>query len=223
MKLKLLSFWSLTLKMLHNASKAVAVGSDQHPFPLFDLRNNLFVPEGQCSGDGVLQTLTAGELVLSQVGIAAVLQKKFLQSVHRTHINNTAFVSRRCHLADGLVEVMVLIHGWRRSVKGASPDLDLGFSVFSCSLRLIQPGQAAVVALIEAPGPVDRQPHLVDAVQDEPQSADGPLQDGGVANIKLIAGVWCGAETGDKKKVGKYMLDKDNIQTRPNCVLQSIQ
>lgn len=85
---------------------------------------------------------------------------------------------------------MVLIHGWRRSVKGASPDLDLGFSVFSCSLCLIQPGQAAVVALIEAPGPVDRQPHLVDAVQDEPQSADGPLQDGGVANIKLIAGVW---------------------------------
>lgn len=120
-----------------------------------------------------------------------------MQSVHRAHINNTAFVPRRCHLADGLVEVMVLIHGRGRNVKGASPDLDLGFSVFSCSLRLIQPGQAAIVALIEAPGPVDRQPHLVDAVQDEPQGADGPFQDGGVANIKLITGVWCRAEKGD--------------------------
>lgn len=75
---KLLSFCSLTFEMLHDASKAVAVGSDQHPLSLFDLRNNLLIPEGQRSGDGVLQTLTAGELVLSQVGIAAVLQRKVL-------------------------------------------------------------------------------------------------------------------------------------------------
>lgn len=65
--------------MLHDASQAVAVGSDQHPLPLFDLRNNLLIPEGQRSGDGVLQTLTAGELVLSQVSIAPVLQSKVLE------------------------------------------------------------------------------------------------------------------------------------------------
>lgn len=92
---------------------------------------------------------------------------------------------------------MVLIHGWRRNVKRASPDLDLSFSVLGRSLRLVQPRQAAVVALIQAPGPVDGQPHLVDAVQDEPQGADGPLQDGRVANIKLIASVWCGTDTGE--------------------------
>lgn len=78
MRLKRLSFWTLTLEMLHNASQAVAVGSDQHPLSLFDLRNNLLIPEGQCSSDGVLQTLTAGELVLSQVSIAAVLQRKIV-------------------------------------------------------------------------------------------------------------------------------------------------
>lgn len=76
--LKLSSFRSLTFEMLHDASQAVAVSSDQHPLPLFDLRNNLLVPEGQRSGDGVFQTLAAGELVLSQVSVAPVLQPKVL-------------------------------------------------------------------------------------------------------------------------------------------------
>lgn len=73
-----MSFWTLTLKVLHDASQAVAVGSNQHPLSLFDLRNNLLIPEGQRSGDGVLQALTAGELVLSQVSIAAVLQRNII-------------------------------------------------------------------------------------------------------------------------------------------------
>lgn len=79
------------------------------------------------------------------------------------------------HLADALVEVMPLIHGWGRNVKRAPPDLDLGLSVYSGCFSLVQASQAAVVALIEAPGPVDGQPHLVDAVQNKPQGADGPL------------------------------------------------
>lgn len=81
----------------------------------------------------------------------------------------------RCHLAYGLIEVMPLIHGWGWGVKRASPDLDLGLSVFSCCFSLVQPSQATVVALIEAPGPVDGQPHLVDAIQNKPQGADGSL------------------------------------------------
>lgn len=93
------------------------------------------------------------------------------------------------HLADGLIEVMPLIHGRGRSVKRAPPDLDLGLSVFSCCFGLIQPSQATIVALIEAPGPVNGQPHLVDAVQNKPQGADGPLKDRGVANIKFIASI----------------------------------
>lgn len=90
---------------------------------------------------------------------------------------------------------MPFIHRWGRSVKGAPPDLDLGLSVFSCCFSLVQPSQATVVALIEAPGPVDGQPHLVDAVQDKPQGADGPLEDRGVANIKFIASICRESET----------------------------
>lgn len=84
---------------------------------------------------------------------------------------------------------MALIHGWRWDVKRASPDLDLGFSMFGCRFGLVEARQTPVVALIEAPGPLDRQPHLVNALQDKPQSADGPLQHGRVANVKFIASV----------------------------------
>lgn len=67
---------SLTLKMLDDAPETVAMGSNQHPLSLFDLWNDLFVPEGQSPGNGVLETLTAGKLVLCQVGITPVLQQK---------------------------------------------------------------------------------------------------------------------------------------------------
>lgn len=94
-----------------------------------------------------------------------------------------------CHLAYTLIEVMFLIHGRGRNVERTPPDFDLGLSMFFCRLSFVQSSQAAVVTLIETPGPVHRQPHLVDAVQDKPQGADGPLQDRGVANIKFIAGI----------------------------------
>lgn len=84
---------------------------------------------------------------------------------------------------------MALIHGWGWDVKRAPPDLDLGFSMFGCCFGLVKACQTAVVALVEAPRTVDRQPHLVDALQNKPQSADGPLQDGGVANVKFIVSI----------------------------------
>ena len=57
------------------------------------------------------------------------------------------------------------------------------------------------MALIETPGPVDGQPHLVDAVQDKPQGADGPLQNRGVANVKFIASI-CGESGRGHEKDG---------------------
>lgn len=84
---------------------------------------------------------------------------------------------------------MRLIHGWGRNVKRAPPDLNLGLSMFRCCFGLVQPGKAAIVALVEAPGSVNGQPHLVNAVQNKPKGADGPLQNGGVANVKFIASI----------------------------------
>lgn len=62
--------------MLHNTPQAVAMGSNQHPLALFDLRNNLVIPERQGTGNGVLQALAGGQLVLAQVCITAVLWKE---------------------------------------------------------------------------------------------------------------------------------------------------
>ena len=44
--------------MLDDPPKAAAMGRNQDSLPLFDLGDNLFIPEGQCSGNGVLQALT---------------------------------------------------------------------------------------------------------------------------------------------------------------------
>lgn len=124
--------------MLHNASETVAVGGNQHPLSFFNLGNDLLIPEGQRPGDGVLQTLTAGELVLGQVGVTAVLQRKvFAINVGLAQILLHCQLSVRRHLAYGLVEGMPLIHGRGRNVKRASPDLDLGLSVFSCRFCLV--------------------------------------------------------------------------------------
>ena len=49
------------------------MGCNQHPFPLLDLGNYFFIPKGQGSGNSVLQTLTGGELIFSEVCVPAIL------------------------------------------------------------------------------------------------------------------------------------------------------
>lgn len=181
--------------MLHDAPQAVSMGSDQDSLSLLDLRNNLFVPERKSPGNGVLKAFTAGELVLCQISVTPVLsENKRVGNVSNisttradSYTSGSVFLGR--HLADFLIKGMLLIHGWWRNIKGAPPDLDLSFSVFGSCFSLVQARQATIVALIQPPGPVDGQPHLVDAVQNKPQGADGSLKDGGVAKIKLVASI----------------------------------
>lgn len=73
---------SLTLQVFDDSSQAVAVGSDENPLPLLDLRNDFLVPEGQSSSDSVLQALTRGQLVLRQVAVATVLQRHDVQRLN---------------------------------------------------------------------------------------------------------------------------------------------
>lgn len=61
--------------MLDDATETVAMGSNQHPLSFLDLWNDLFIPEWKGSSNGVLETLTAGKLVLCQVRITAVLKQ----------------------------------------------------------------------------------------------------------------------------------------------------
>lgn len=44
--------------MLDYTPQAVAMGSNQHSLALFNLRDDLFVPEWKCTSNSVLQALT---------------------------------------------------------------------------------------------------------------------------------------------------------------------
>lgn len=99
------------------------------------------------------------------------------------------------YLADDTVVVVLWAHGRRWGIEGAPPDLHLSLAVLGCRLCLVQPSQASVVALIKPPGPVHWHPHLVNAVQDQPQCPGGPLQHGGVANVELKVGICRGSES----------------------------
>lgn len=75
---------SLTLEVLHDAPQTVSMSSDQDPLSLLDLRYNLFVPERESPGNGVLKAFTAGELVLCQISVTPILsQKKWVGKVGR--------------------------------------------------------------------------------------------------------------------------------------------
>lgn len=60
--------------MLDNASETVSVGSNEHSLASLDLGDNLLIPEGQGSGDGVLEALTSRQLSGLQACIAALLE-----------------------------------------------------------------------------------------------------------------------------------------------------
>lgn len=63
-----------TFQVLDNTPEAVAMGSNQHPLALLDLRDNFFIPEWKSTSNSVLQAFTRRKLVLSQVSITPVLQ-----------------------------------------------------------------------------------------------------------------------------------------------------
>lgn len=62
-----------TIQMFNNPPETVSMSSDEHPLPLFDLRGDLLVPEGQRPSNGVLQALAGRELVLGQICVATIL------------------------------------------------------------------------------------------------------------------------------------------------------
>lgn len=57
------------------------MGSNEDPFPLFDLRGDHIVPVRQRPGDGVFEALAGRKLLLSQVRVATILWTK----MHRTN------------------------------------------------------------------------------------------------------------------------------------------
>src|SRR5262245_40903386 len=75
---------------------------------------------------------------------------------------------------------------WRRAV-AAPPDLDLLLTKFRRCFGLVQSLQRPVVALVQPPAFLDRNPHLIEYVQRDPQRAYRAFEHGRVSEVEKIA------------------------------------
>src|SRR5262245_50434034 len=87
---------------------------------------------------------------------------------------------------------------WRRHLVGATPEMRLLLPVLLGGLPLVQALQRAVVALVEAPVPLHRQPRLAELVESEIGRVDGANEDRGVADVEEETGLAQGDPGGDR-------------------------
>ncbi len=73
----------------------------------------------------------------------------------------------------------------RRNVIGAAPDQDLFGAVPLGRLGLVEAGEAAVVALVQPPILLGRDPHLTRGVQRQPEGANGAGQNRGEGLVEF--------------------------------------
>ncbi len=131
------------------------MSGDQHVLVGAELRRHVFVPVR-------LHALQSG---LQRLGRRQIVDARIARVVRR--------VARVGRLQRG-----------RRDVVAATPDLDLVRAVLGRRLRLVEPGQRAIVTLVQAPRALDRDPHQVQLVEDDPQGAYGPFQHGRVGDVE---------------------------------------
>ncbi len=147
--------------MFDQRAQAVAVGADQHLLAGAHLGLDLLLVVGQEAVHGVLEAFRQRNTVLVQVLVDA----------------QTAGVA-----------LVVAVHLGRRRVIAAAPDQYLLVAVFLGGFRLVEALQGAVVTLVETVIANHRNPHLVHAVEDGPEGADGALEHRGVGHIEFEAG-----------------------------------
>src|SRR5262245_45231300 len=75
---------------------------------------------------------------------------------------------------------------WRWRVIAATPDLHLFLAELGGGLGLIESLQPAVMPLVQAPRPMDGNPHHVEFVEGDPQRPDGAFEYRRVGDVELI-------------------------------------
>ena len=138
------------------------MGHDQHDPPCREGGCHALVPERENPLDRVGQAFGARQLARRHGGVAAVPAGQALVS--------------------GLER--------RRPGGPAAPPLpDLRLARLLRRLRLAQPLERPIVALVQPPAPLDRQPHEVEIVLDDPERPDRPLEERREAKIEQKPGV----------------------------------
>ena len=131
--------------MHDQAAQAVAKGHDNDLPACPELGNYPGLPVGQDAFDGVSQRFCQRQLFFGQTCINPVMA--------------------------GPARIF-FCQGRRSSAVAAPPDLDLVSPMPGCCLCLVQALQGAIVALIELPGLFNRQPELVQLIQDIVEGTD---------------------------------------------------
>ncbi len=138
----------------------VAVGRHHHALAAADGRGQRLVPERHHARHGVFQALGQRHLCRLQAGVAPVA---------------------------ALAAWVAGFQRGRRRVVAAAPDQHLLVAVLLGHVGLVQALQGAVVALVEAPVFVHRQPGAVHLVERVPQGVDGALEHAGVGDVEVVA------------------------------------
>ncbi len=132
------------------------MGSHQHGLAGLQVFLNVRFPVRQQADQDVLQAFGARQGV-AEVGVAGVA---------------------------GLGELGVVVQGRRRGVVGTAPLHELLFAVLGQGLGLVLALQRTIVAFVQAPVALDRDPAAVSLVQGDIGGVDGALQQGGVKDVR---------------------------------------
>ena len=150
------------VEVLHQRADRVAVRGDDQALAAPDRRRHGVVPARHHARDGVLQAFGQRHLRRRELGVAQV----------------AAFAAR-----------IVGVEQRRRHVVAAAPDQHLLVAVLLGHVGLVQALQRAVVALVQAPVVLHRQPGAVHHIERMPQRPDGALQHRGHGEVELVAGL----------------------------------
>lgn len=82
---------------------------------------------------------------------------------------------------------VIILECGRRDIVAAPPDLHLILTVFLHSLQLVQPLKCSVVPLVESPVLDDGNVVAIELFRRVVEGLDGPGEDGGVADVELVA------------------------------------
>ncbi|OEI67469.1 hypothetical protein Cus16_2904 [Curtobacterium sp. ER1/6] len=144
------------VEVLHERAERVAVRRDEDGLPLAEVLRDVRLPVRQQAVDHELQRLRAGQLV-AELGVATV---------------------------PGLRPLGVVGDGGRRDVERPTPLHELLLAVLLERLGLVLALQVAVVALVEAPVALHRQPGQVGLEQRDVGGLDRPGQQRRVQDVR---------------------------------------
>ena len=133
---------------------------NDHALTAFQAWQNGFIPVRHNTIDGQRQAFSLWQLCIGQFCIAWVVAR---------------------------ITLVVFGQLWWSNGEAATPLFNLLVTVFFGGFSFVQTLQRTVVTLIQFPGFFNRQPRLIQLVQNVPQSVDGTFQHRGISKIKAEA------------------------------------